>query len=121
MPGIFNRAIFNDAIFNTAQVSGGYQYIGGDFDIGRRRSKEELQEQREALGIIPKAVEKVIAKVARQEASNDLEIALTTALHRELDKARLSYRTKYAEVLRLEVEARRIRQQDDEVAILLLI
>lgn len=129
MAGIFNREIFNDAIFNTAAVAVAQQASGGGWlppnprRPYRLRVEEEVRKKREALGEIPKRVSAAIAKVARQSLADEIDVAVESALHRELDRLRLAYRAKYAEILRLEIEAQRIakaRRDDDEIAVLLL-
>jgi hypothetical protein len=122
VPGIFNRAIFNDAIFNTAPVPVTDQPAGGSerHRVYPRwpRTKEQIRKEREALGIIPVKVERVIEKVAA--AVVDDQVAASKALHREFERNRIAYRALYAEILRLKIELKR-RQQDDEVAVLMLI
>lgn len=117
-----NRAPF------IPQVTGGGGWIL-EAPAGRGK-KERVREERERLGIIPKAVEKVIAKVVEQQIALP-ERNLDAALHRALERKNLAYKALYAEVVRLEMarqvealESERIalkRQRDeDEILILLL-
>lgn len=78
-------------------------------NIGRRRTREEIQAERERLGIVPKAVAKVIDKVAERKIAEP-ELVIEAALHRELERKALAYRTYYAEVLRLEIEELKAKQ-----------
>jgi hypothetical protein len=90
---------------------------GGFFHIGAGQTKEGRRKERERLGILPKAVEKVIAQVAeRKVAQPDLQ--LDAALHRALDRKALAYRALYAEILRQRIA--QIEREDEEVALLLL-
>jgi hypothetical protein len=119
--GIFNGSIFNRAIFNTEDVappaaaapapSGGWNY--DPFPDRFRRRIEEIK--------VPERVDKAIQKVARKEVNDELEVAAEAALHREIDKLRLSYKAKYTELLRLHIAAMKARQDDDELALMLLL
>jgi hypothetical protein len=124
--GIFNRAIFNDAIFNTAAAAavtpernaGGY----GAFWAGHVKTKKERQEAIERIeaqirGPQKKAVAKAIVKVADQALEREAD-AFREILVLELEAQSLRYQAQYLKLLREEV--RRQREQDDEVALLML-
>lgn len=101
----------------AASYSGGWERYAFDIPTGRRRSKAELQLERERLGILPKRVKQVIAKVAEQQCHEPTNPE--AALHRALDRLHLAYRAYYAEVLRKQMQEMRCREEE-EVTLLLL-
>lgn len=118
MAGIFNASVFNNAIFNTAEVAAEVfnRPAGWYPQAPQWKTAEERREERERLGIIPKAAEKVIAQVARTlPPDKSLEKRLTAAIAAQ----KLRYRSAYLEIARLEIEKLR-QEEDDEIAVLLL-
>jgi hypothetical protein len=124
MAGIFNASIFNNAIFNTAEVAppaaaernaGGY----GAFWAGHVKTKKERQEAIERIeaqirGPQKQAIAEAIVKVAEMPREDYAE-----ALAVELESQALKYKKLYGRLLREEVR-RKAREDDDEVAILML-
>lgn len=106
---------------------------GGIFELPTGRGKRErIHAERERLGIIPKAVAKVIEQVAERKVA-DPELVIERALHLALERKALAYRAYYAEALRQRIEAKREieakvaldiqqrQQEDEEVALVLLL
>lgn len=123
---VFDGAVFDGPIvFDTGAlvVAGGPQFGGGWVEQlvakqGRSRTKEELREERERLGILPRRVAQVIQKIAVQQVQEPTNP--DAALHRALDRLHLAYRAYYAEVLRKQIEIERQQREDEEVLLLLM-
>lgn len=121
--GIFNPAIFNNAVFNTSSAtptavvnySGGFAHLPS----GRRKTREEVRAERERFGILPAKVQKVVAKVVREERDESLEQAVT-ALHAALERKNIAFRAHYAEAMKAQLRRRR-DQEDEAIAIVLLL
>lgn len=116
------------AVFVPTSGGGGALFL----PTGRGK-RERVQAEREQLGIVPKAVAKVIERVVERKIA-DPDLAIERALHQALERKALAYRAYYAEVLRRELEARRqiealeaqleIQQrmrEDEEMALVLLL
>lgn len=106
----------------------------GDFwwITNRRQTKEEVERERERMGIIPKRAKKIIKRVAR-EAVADAEAIKVQRLIAELEAAHLQYEAWYAELLQkrydklLHEEIKRLMQlemrksDEEEIALLMLL
>lgn len=115
---------------------------GWAFPTPKVRSKEEIQAEREALGIIEKPVERAVAKVAAKvvakaeaskealklvepdfnaldylEARHDQE---RRALAEELRRQKIEFSLHFMILLRLEVEKRLAQDAEDEQIVMLL-
>ena len=114
------------------------EWLGGGGSLGRLdigQSADEKRREREALGIIPEEVERIVEVVARIEArdlSDGAEQRAISALSRELEQESITWREAYAEAMRdvlrqiIDAELRdRLRrwneEQDEEQAILLML
>ena len=113
-------------------------WLGGGGDlcfIGRTQSADEKRREREALGIIPEEVERIVEVVARIEArdlSDGAEQRAISALSRELEQENIAWHEAYAEAVReafkqiVDAELRDMlrrwnEEQDEEQAILLML
>jgi len=121
--GIFNSGIFNRAIFNTAAVAQAETLGTGGYPqrrwTGYARSEKERKRVIERIeaqirGPQKKAVAKVIARVVEQEPEDLSEVLLI-----QLEAEALKFKALYLDILREEVR-RKEREDDDEVAILML-
>lgn len=92
-----------------------YQQVGGaavvqpsggwDLPARKRRTKQEIREDREKWGILPKKVKQLIISVAVQHVE---EPDTTAPLIAAFERAELAYKAQYAELYRMEV----LRQLD---------
>lgn len=113
MAGIFNSRIFNNAIFNTGpaeQSSGGYEYA---LRAPRRRTAQEIRDERRRLGIITREAQAVIDAVAERQAGSlkQDEQQRFEELERELKLSGIEWETRYLEAM----NAMRERLISDEI------
>ena len=112
------------------------EWMGGGGSLSRLdigQSAEDKRREREALGILPAEVERIVEVVARIEArdlSDGAEQRAIEALARELEQENIAWREAYAEAMRdvlrqiIDAELRdRLRrwneEQDEEAAMLM--
>lgn len=93
----------------------------------RRRTREEIDDERRRLGILPPKVAEVVIEVAseaaQQPAVSDSDVR--DDLHRRLTEVHALYRTEYLTALYAEIEYQRLLQQaheeeEESVAVLLM-
>ena len=84
----------------TQTFSGGW-----DLPARKRRTKQEIREDREKWGVLPKKVKQLIISVAVQHVE---EPDTTAPLIAAFERAELAYKAQYAELYRMEV----LRQLD---------
>jgi hypothetical protein len=126
--GLIEITGYAPSVFQSgAQVSGGFPHIG------RTQSSKEREEERERLGIVPKKVERVIAKVAKRQVV-DLKRTQEQAeaeLKHELARTDTAYKAFYARMLEDQREQlvqqeiaqlmRKAEEEDDEAVSILLL
>lgn len=104
----------------TPPVTPSFAVGGWDLPQGRRRTKKELQEEREKWGILPKKAKTLIKRVAAQQVQEP-EPDNIEVLIQAFERASLAYEAQYAMLLRQEMA--RIREdelEEEEVLMLLL-
>lgn len=89
-----------------------------------RRSRKEIQAARERFGVIPKAVEKIINRVAVEQHAEPDDSVQVEALIAALERKNQVYKDLYAEVLKKQIRAeaeRALMARDDEDLIFALL
>lgn len=96
----------------------GIMPVGGWIDLptGKRRTKKQVQEEREQWGILPKKAKNLIIRVAAQQIE---ELDNTDALIAAFDRAELAYKAQYAELYRREIERRLALMREEEEFLML--
>lgn len=124
MIGGFQPLAFQPAYQQVSGTpAGGMRPSGGWIDLptGRRRTKKELQEERENWGILPKKAKELIKRVAAQQVEEpDTSEADTNALIAAFERAELAYKAEFAVLYRREVGRRLAQMREDEEILLLL-
>ena len=129
----FGGAFFGGGFFGggTVQGGGGHPSQGYSGHEVRKRTREEVRKEREALGILPKRVERVIEEVAQRQAEK-LELDSQKQfeeLSRELKLKNIEWEGQYLESLNqtrerlidLEIASRlkgRLRDEEEILSLL---
>jgi len=122
MIGGFQPLAFQPAYQQVGGATGGAHYTGGWYDLptGRRKTKEQRQQEREDWGILPKKAKALIKRVALQQVVNVEEPDNTEALIAAFERAKIAYEVQFALLYRQEVERQLAMMREEEETFLLL-
>jgi hypothetical protein len=121
---VFDSAVFDAAMYDTGSevpeppAPASQQQTYHFFPQYRAKTKKEVREERERLGIIPKTAAQVIERVAKQPNLEPLLQEAEAVLRAAIDKARLKYREHYLQLLQAEIR-KRIEQDEEDILLLM--